>query len=131
MSQNSPQKDDPTGSPMENGGQRPPDAARAGRDPFVLSGNGDAGVRPGPSKNTGLMLGKDFATGCLTLVVAAFIFGFAAFLAAVAYLAFRVALWLAVPFAVVIAIILLATLLGRIVNAFAAWRAKNNPPARW
>ncbi|MDI6796538.1 MAG: hypothetical protein QMD09_06320 [Desulfatibacillaceae bacterium] len=130
MAQNSPQKGSPKG-PAEKSGQRPPDGAGAEKDPFVLSGNGHERVGPGPSRNTGLMLGKDFATGCLTLVVAAFILGFAAFLAAVAYLAFRVALWLAVPLGVVLALILLATLLGRIVNAFAAWRAKNNPPERW
>jgi hypothetical protein len=130
MSQNNLQKGSQNG-PMEKRGQKPPDAAGAQKDPFVLSGNGDERVRPGPSKNTGLMLGKDFATGCLTLVVAAFILGFVTFLAAVAYLTFRVALWLAVPLGIVLALILLATLLGRIVNAFTAWRVKTNPPDRW
>jgi hypothetical protein len=116
---------------MEKRVEKPPDPAEAKRDPFVLSGGQDERVRPGHAANTGLMLGKDFATGCLTLVVAGIILGFVAFLAAVAYLAFRVALWLAVPLAVVLALILLATLLGRIVNALNARRTKNNPPARW
>ncbi|MEW5733789.1 MAG: hypothetical protein AB1921_02985 [Thermodesulfobacteriota bacterium] len=68
------------------------------------------------SGHTGLVLGKDFLTGCLTLTVGALFVFFAAVFAGILVVAYKVTVWLAVPVAALVAIVLLTTLVGRVVN---------------
>jgi hypothetical protein len=68
-------------------------------------------TRKGNKKGYAMLEAKDFATGCLTVIVCAV-------LIPVMYVVFKLTLFIAIPLGIIIGMILGITILGRIVRLF-------------